>query len=318
MQQLKKVSGASLHGVASRNPANAAAFARSHGFRTSYNSYQQLCEDSQIDAVYIATPTVLHREHCLLVLAHDKAVLCEKPFTMTAGEAEEVATVARERGLFAMEAMWMRFNPLVQNLREAIRNGSLGTVRSLHAEVGWSKAGFQQHSAMEKGTMLSFGCYALSLAWFLLGPPTGYEAHIVRNEQGLDISCGMLLHYPATLATLNTSVAATQSNELLVVGDDGMAKIHSTFIDANSMDLFGKRLPKEKPIERAGRISRSLRRLFPSLPAAGLVESGAGFRGEIEETMRCLASGRTESDVMPLDESIAIHRCLDRIRTQPI
>ena len=91
--------------VAARRQESADAFAARHGIATAYGDYRSLVEDPDVDVVYVATPHALHREHVELAFDAGKAVLCEKPLTLTAGDAEHLVALARERNLLLMEAM---------------------------------------------------------------------------------------------------------------------------------------------------------------------------------------------------------------------
>src|SRR5689334_22963725 len=103
---------AELLAVGSRDLAKANAFADKHGIKKRYGSYDELVADADIDVIYVATTHNFHKEHSLLALNAGKHVLCEKPFTINAGEAEEIVNTARKNNLFVMEAMWTRFFPL--------------------------------------------------------------------------------------------------------------------------------------------------------------------------------------------------------------
>ena len=110
--------------VASRRQESADTFAARHGIPTAYGDYRSLVADPDVDVVYVATPHALHREHVELAFEAGKAVLCEKPLTLTAGDAEHLVGLAGERNLFLMEAMWMRCNPVVRRLRQLLASAA--------------------------------------------------------------------------------------------------------------------------------------------------------------------------------------------------
>lgn len=97
--------------VASRTEASAKAFAERFGIERAYGDWAALAEDADIDVVYVATPHSAHRAAAGLCLQAGRNVLCEKAFTLNAREAEELVALARGRGSFLMEAMWMYCNP---------------------------------------------------------------------------------------------------------------------------------------------------------------------------------------------------------------
>ncbi|HYO17231.1 MAG TPA: Gfo/Idh/MocA family oxidoreductase, partial [Dermatophilaceae bacterium] len=107
-----------LYAVAARDPRRAATFAECFGASRSYGSYRTLVEDPEVDIVYIATTHPFHREQALMAIDAGKPVLIEKPLALNAAQAREVLTAARDKGVFAMEAVWMRANPLILRARE--------------------------------------------------------------------------------------------------------------------------------------------------------------------------------------------------------
>ena len=123
--------------VGSRSQARAAAFAQEHGFAAAYGSYEELLADESVDAVYVASPHALHVEHVTAALASGKHVLCEKPLTLRAGDAEQLFALARRRERLLMEAMWTACHPVVRAVQHALREGAFGTARHLHAELGF-------------------------------------------------------------------------------------------------------------------------------------------------------------------------------------
>ncbi|MEP6755939.1 MAG: Gfo/Idh/MocA family oxidoreductase, partial [Chthonomonadales bacterium] len=106
--------------VGSRDLSKANAFAKELNIERAHGSYEALVSDPDIDVIYVATPHPHHKECTLLALNHSKPVLCEKPFTMNAGETEELIDAAHGARLFLMEGMWSRFFPAMFKLRELL------------------------------------------------------------------------------------------------------------------------------------------------------------------------------------------------------
>ena len=129
------VPGATVSAVASRDVARADAFADEFGIAASYSRRHDMFA-SDIDAVYIATPHVTHFDIASEAIAAGKHVLCEKPLGMNEREVRELAARAADAGVFLMEAMWMKFNPLYARLAQLIADGVLGDVRSVRAAFG--------------------------------------------------------------------------------------------------------------------------------------------------------------------------------------
>src|ERR1700722_95799 len=114
--------------VGSRSQDSADRFADAFGIDGPHPSYESLVADPGVDVVYVATPHPMHRDNAILALRAGKPVLVEKPFAMNAAEAVEIVEVARETGLFVMEAMWTRFLPHIAVVREWLAQGTLGEI----------------------------------------------------------------------------------------------------------------------------------------------------------------------------------------------
>jgi len=156
--------GATLVGVASRSGERAAAYAREHGFPRGYGSYDELLADPKIDCVYNPLPNSLHREWTIRALRAGKHVLCEKPFTRDAAEAEEVAGVARETGKVVMEAFMYRFHPQWERARAIVEDGDLGELRMVRAEFAFHLADLNNirlRKDLAGGALMDVGCYCL-------------------------------------------------------------------------------------------------------------------------------------------------------------
>ena len=155
--------------VGSRNAESAARFATEHGVARSVGSYAELVAAQDVDIVYVASPHSAHLEHALLALEAGKPVLVEKAFTRNADEASRLLGAARAAGLFCMEAMWARFLPHYDVVRQLVEGGHLGTVHTVFADHGqrlWP-GGPQRLSdpALAGGALLDLataGCAALN------------------------------------------------------------------------------------------------------------------------------------------------------------
>jgi predicted dehydrogenase len=297
---LRHVEGAELVAVGSRSSQTAEAFAAAFGVPRRHASYDDLAADPEIDVVYIATPHPFHRENSLQCLQAGKAVLCEKPFTVNAQEAAAVISLARERRLFLMEAMWTRFLPLFTKLRELLAPGVLGELRLLQVDFGF-RAGFNPQGRLFNpqlagGALLDVGVYNLSLASLLWGRPERIHSAAHLGETGVDEQSAVLLSYAqGRLATLSSAIRLNTPQEALVIGTDGWLKIHTPWWKATAMTLTV-----------AGQAPQLIEVPF----------AGNGYNYQADEVGRCLRAGRLESAVMPLDETLAIMETLDEIRRQ--
>lgn len=291
---------AELVAVGSRTTESASRFADIFGVPHRHASYEALANDPDVDVVYVATPHTLHQENSLLCLGAGKAVLCEKPFTINAAEAEAVIQFAREKKLFLMEAMWTRFIPLVVKLRQLLADGVIGGVQMLVADLGF-RADFDPlhrlfNPQLGGGGLLDLGVYPVSLASMIFGPPSRITSVAQLGETGVDEQAAIIFRYDqGQLATLYTSLRTGTPKEIILMGTRGRIKIHSPMFRPNklTLSLDGQEDHViEMPLE------------------------GNGYNYEATEVMRCLQVGKLESDTMPLDETLAIMETMDQIRAQ--
>ena len=134
IKSLQEVPGAKVTAVAARDKDRAQLYAKAHGIPKSYGSYRELCDDSDVDIVYIATKTWDHHRDLMMAISAGKHVFCEKPFTDTAAQAREAYEAADAAGVFCGEAMWTRFFPAVEHARAAIERGDIGDLQIVQAD----------------------------------------------------------------------------------------------------------------------------------------------------------------------------------------
>ncbi len=296
---LKDAEGADLAAVGSRSQASADAFGHEFDIPRRHGSYADLAGDDNVDVIYIATPHPMHKENALLSLRAGKAVLCEKPFTVNARQANSVIDLARRNKLFVMEAMWTRFYPLMDRLRRMLSDGAIGEVRMVQADFAF-RATFNPQSrlfdpALGGGGLLDVGVYTVSLASMILGRAEKVTGLAEIGQTGVDEQAAVVLGYAGgPLAVLSFGVRTTTPHEATIYGTDGWIRIHSPWWKPTRMTLRSRN--DEQLIE-------------------GPVQ-GDPMHYEADEVMACLRAGKTESDVMPLDESLAIMETMDEIRSQ--
>lgn len=336
---LRVLPEAQLLAIGSRSVSTAQEFARAYQIPRAYDSYQNLVNDPDIDVVYVATPHVRHRDDCLLCLEAGKAVLCEKPLAMNARAAQEIIDQARQRKLFCMEAMWMRFIPLIQQVKQIIDQGSIGDILTLTAEFGYPTEFDPENrffnSSLGGGALLDRGGYPLSLAFYLLGEPLAVTGQAYLGTTGVDEQSAYLLSYPGgAMAQLSASLRAYTTNTATITGTTGKIIIHPPFcrpdhisvIPLSPEPVVTTRSPYRSPSGLKGRLSSWMKQL----PGARQIVSrlrdktqtfsspsvGNGLNYEAAEVNRCLRQGLLESSIMPLDESLRILQLMDSLRKQ--
>ncbi|WP_030168431.1 Gfo/Idh/MocA family protein [Spirillospora albida] len=283
--------------VGSRSAGTAEDFAARYGIGRAHGSYGDLAADEGVDVVYVATPHPMHYEPARLCLEAGRAVLVEKPFTTRAADAESLAALARERGVFAMEAMWTRFNPLVRRIRDLVADGAIGDVTAVYADFSIAAEFDEGHrlwsADLGGGALLDLGCYVLSFTWPLLGAPASVQATASPAPTGVDANTGILLGYDSgAVALLHCGLRGDSPHAATVVGTRGRIDVAPPFYRPASMTVV-----------RAGR--------DPETVTAGV--DGHGYTYQAQEVARCLRAGRTESPLMPLDETVEILRTVEEV-----
>jgi predicted dehydrogenase len=297
---LHRLPDAELLAVGSRSAGSANRFADEFEVARRYQSYGELVSDPEVEVIYVATPHSCHAANTLLALDAGKAVLCEKPFTINATQAREVIALARERKLFLMEAMWTRCFPLMAKLHELLASGAIGEARQLTADFGF-RAEYQDEPRLfgpefGGGALLDVGVYPVSLSSLLFGPPKRIVSTANFSPSGVDEEAAMILtHGRGEMAILHTAIRLETVQEAVITGTRGCLRIHSPWWRPTAMTLSREGKPDERfefPLE------------------------GNGYEYEAREVMDCLRSGKLESPLMPLDESLSIMETLDTIRAQ--
>jgi len=227
-------------------------------------------------------------------------VLCEKPFTVNAREAEEVIQEARQHKLFLMEAVWNRYFPLMKKLYSLLDEGVIGEVRHVYADFGFRMDVDPDAWVFDLkrggGALLDVGMYPLNLASLLLGKPESVLSTAHLGETGVDEDAAIVLDYGAGKLAVCTTALRTQTPwEATLMGTEGIIRIHTPWWRPTKMTLTKPDWSSETfeiPFE------------------------GNGYNYEAAEVMRCLRGGRLESALMPLDETLAVMGTMDTIRQQ--
>lgn len=189
IQPARDIASVSVDAVAARSHERAREFGTRHGVARAYASYADLLADPEIDAIYNPLPNGLHGRWTIAALEAGKHVLCEKPFTANAEEAEAVAQVARRTGLVAMEAFHYRYHGMMRRMLEIVASGELGRVRHVEAwlciplpfkDIRWELA-------LAGGALMDAGCYPVHMVRTLAGAePVVRAARAKLRSVGVD------------------------------------------------------------------------------------------------------------------------------------
>ena len=292
-----------IHSIASRDSHRSNIYAKKHGVpnvRAGDNAYERLVADPDIDAVYIATPHGMHRDHALLAIAAGKPVLVEKAFTRNGAEAREVLDAARAAGTFVMEAVWTRFLPHMVEARRLVAEGEIGELVHVSADFGGSPEYDPQHRNFNPdlagGALLDLGVYPINFIHDFLGAPSAVRAIGALAPTGVDLRETVLMDY-ADRRAQGTALSTFE------VDTARLATISGTRgrIDCGH-DYYG---PTSFTLHRDGRRAFEFSQNTP-----------LGWQYQVAEVARCVTEGRTESSVMPHSATLEVMDVMDEARRQ--
>jgi len=307
-----RLPGTCLRSVLGRDATRAAEFAR-HWNRAGKHpprvepTLAALLGDAAIDAVYVATPHAVHGELIRRCIEAGKPVLCEKPLVPTLSVARELVTLAQDRRVFLMEALWTRFLPIYAQVGDWLRSGAIGQVNAIQSSfcfpVSYDPNSRLFNAALAGGTLLDIGIYNVAMTrWVLeaaLGAcpdPVGLRAEGVLAPTGVDQRVAATIAFPGGVVSQFVCGFDCQAdNALRIFGDAGCISVPQRFWEATEAVL-------SRPNEQPQAVHAPLR--------------FNGFEEEIEETIRCVRAGLTESPWMPHAETLAIVGWLDELRHQ--
>jgi predicted dehydrogenase len=294
--------------VGSRSPERATRFAHEHGIVRAHGSTEALVADPEVDVVYIASPHQAHAPQALQAIAAGKHVLVEKPFATDRAEAQAVVDAARAAGVLAMEAMWTRYLPQHDVVRQLLADGAVGEIDLVTSDFGFQLP-FDPDSRMYDparagGALLDAGIYPLSFISSVLGAPADVVARGALAPTGVEYKASVLLTYAGTAAhgIAVTSTQAAYPVLASVSGSEGRIDVHSPFLAASGVTLTRGGWGKDPQ------------------PLTWVDTTHPGVYDAMHHEADALASyvgmGLLESPVHPLDEVVAVISTIDEVRRQ--
>ncbi|AXP82961.1 Glucose--fructose oxidoreductase precursor [Mariniflexile rhizosphaerae] len=295
---LLTIDDAELYAVASRNQEKADEFAKNHGATKAYGSYEDLANDPNIDAVYIATPHALHKENALMCLENGIAVLGEKPFAMNAEEVDAMIAKAKEKNVLLMEALWTYFLPHYQFVLKELKNKTYGDILKIESDFGFQRPYDTEtrlfNKAMGGGSLLDIGIYPIFATLSTLGLPKNIEASATFFENGIDSSCNMVFNYDNHVkAHLKSSLLEVLPTQAIFYCEKGTIKINTQFHAPSTVTIIADGKEETK----------------------GFDYSTIGYNFETIHFNNLLKTGKTESDIMTFDFSKKLIKTLDDVRS---
>ena len=293
--------------VGSRALPRAEKFAAQHDISRPVGSPAELVGLDDVDVVYIATPHNSHRELAELALQAGKHIVVEKPFMMTEGDARAVFDLAQDRGLFAMEAMWTRYLPQADILRQILEAGLIGEVSYVAADFGFVASYDPEHRlfnpALGGGALLDAGVYPMSFISSVLGAPQSVHAAGSLAATGVDDHAQLTLTYDRALASAVTSLRSALPVTAVVAGTQGRVELDSPYIRPSGLLLSTKAMWGPDP-DAATWTDTALAEPYDALHYQAV--AAAGY----------IAEGRNESPIHTHEETTAIVAVLEQARRQ--
>ena len=218
----------SRDGDAARRVADELGIPRAHG------SYEALLADPDVDAVYIPLPNHMHAEWTIAAARAGKHVLCEKPLTLTAADAERVVETCEREGVRLMEAFMYRLHPSWTAVREIVASGRIGRLRTVQSWFSYHNddpANIRNQMDAGGGALFDIASYMLNLSRVLLRaePDTIYASSLYHSATGVDILASAILGFGDGLASFTVSTRVESDQRVHIVGSDGRITIGIPF-----------------------------------------------------------------------------------------
>lgn len=295
---VNKMDSVAPYACAARDLERARAFGYEFGFEKAFGSYEEMLADPAVTLVYIATPHPFHFDQALMCLNHGKHVLCEKPLTLNEEQARVLFETAANKGLLLMEAMWTRFLPIIETLKNLVDEGRLGNVNSIDASLGFVLDSPRDRlPELGGGALLDLGVYPINFASILFGDDIESVSSVVtKSDLGIDEHCSILLKYNnGRIATLYANNRAKTACAGFVHGDNGYAEV-SPINNPDCIKIYAKDGSLNEVIDRPAQIT--------------------GFEYEVEAAVNAIRSGAVEVEKMPSAETERIMRLMDSLREE--
>ncbi|MDR0555017.1 MAG: Gfo/Idh/MocA family oxidoreductase [Treponema sp.] len=294
-KDLPLADGSYAAAVWSRKFENAQTFAETYGAHP-YKTAGEAMRDPAVKAVYVATPHPFHRDATLEALRLGKPVLCEKPLAMNLPEAQEMVNTAREKGIYLLDGLWTRHNPVIKQALAWVKEGRIGKVRSLQASFSFYNA-FNPASRLHApelggGAVLDVGVYTIAMARFLFErEPVEVSATANFSPLGVDTLCAMRFTYgDGTIARLFCGISASEPQDACIAGEAGHIIIPKFWAPRSA------RLHTSDAVETY---------------APGF--SGEGFQFEFNAAAADILAGKKENDLVTHQMSLDILGLIDNV-----
>lgn len=289
-----------LYAIAGRNLSKAKAFQAQFGFEIVYDRYEDLCSDPNVEAIYIPLPNSLHFEWVKKALEHGNHVLCEKPLTPTAAEAEELFRIADQNHVLLMEAFAYLHSPFVKAVKEELDSGTIGDIVYLESQFVTSNhnlSNFRMHKEYKGGSTYDLGCYTTSMVQTMTGQePESVQAAGIFSPEGVDVL---------------TSAVLTYQNGAKAMVNSGMVLLTDADKRLDQLRIEGTKGSIRSTAEFNGCGELSYTIIKDGVCEEKTVRCPQNYRLEVEQFGRCIRNG--EAPHVTREFTFANLRTLERI-----
>lgn len=294
---LKEVADGNLYAVSNRTIEKAQSFQINHPCEKAYGSYQELLDDDQVDAVYIALPHKYHFEWILKAIEADKAILCEKPATMNQLEAEDIQKALLNKPVFFMEAMKSRFTTAYETIKTIVAAGEIGEIKAIKTSLcrAFDPVNASYHfQPGQGGCLLDMGVYNVALLEdFLPGQFVLKEMDYLLHKDQVEIYVNAVFDVDGKEATVESGFDRLTEAKAVITGTKGEIVIY----DFHRPTKFDLRIGDH----------------VTSIEKANVVDD---FYGEITHVQENIQSDKFESDRMPVSDTIKVAAIIDQMKAE--
>lgn len=296
---ITQMDGTEAYAIASRDMEKAKAFASKYGFTKAYGSYQELADDPDVELIYVATPHSCHYENVRMCLEKGKPVLCEKAFMLNRKQAEDVIGISRSKNVFLAEAIWPRYAPSANILRDIIAGGEIGRPAFLKASLSYPVADKERlrKASLGGGALLDIGVYCINFALMYFGDDiVRTVSSCIRNEEGMDLQETFTFQYgDGRTAMLGASILCTDDRQGVISGNEGYV-IADNINNPMRFDIYRRGGEFVRTVEAPAQIS--------------------GFEYQVQACIDAIRNGRIEPEAMPHSEILRVMEIMDGLRKE--
>lgn len=296
-KDLALVTTGKLVSISSRSKIKGQEFAAKHNVKNTYNNAQDLFNCTDVDVVYIATPHTLHKDLSVMAMNSGKHVLCEKPMGVNTKQVQKMIEASVKNNVFLMEALWSRFLPSIQKVKQIVDAKELGEISYIKSDFAFYGLDRAEESRLLNpnlagGSLLDIGIYPVFLAYLLLGKPSEILATANFYKTGVEKQVSIIFKYDNAQAHLYSALTANTETSSEIAGDKGILKLETRWHEAEGYY-----------------IEKSREKEYFIMPKLGI-----GYTYEIEEVHKCIANNQIESKLWSHQNSLDLIQLLDKIR----